>query len=89
MNIDAGALGRAVRALVQTLQAEADKQHAYLFHFPDGRISLEMEWLDVESIARTVIATYVEHVGTTDRLLAAQRPIRSTSSPRAIDDSHN
>ena len=62
MNIDAEALGLAVRALVQMLQAEANKQHAYVFHFPDGRISLELEWLDVEAIARTVITTYVEHM---------------------------
>jgi len=63
-NIDAEALGRAVRALVQMLQAEANKQHAYIFHFPNGWISLELEWIDVEAIARTVITTYVEHMST-------------------------
>jgi hypothetical protein len=27
--------------------------------FPDGRISIELEWLDVRSVAHAVVAAYV------------------------------
>lgn len=50
----------AVQKLVQLLHAEADEQNAYIFHFPDGRGSLELEWLDIASLVRAVIAAYVE-----------------------------
>jgi hypothetical protein len=46
--------------LIRLLQAEAEKQNAYIFHFPDGRVSLELEWIDVASIVRSVIEVYVE-----------------------------
>lgn len=59
MTLDPDAVQNAERALGEYLRAEAEQQQAYLFHFPDGRISLELEWLDVRSIAQTVIAAYV------------------------------
>jgi hypothetical protein len=64
MNLDQRAIRNAERALSDYLRAEAEQQKAYLFRFPDGRISLELEWLDVHSIARTVVAAYV---GSLDR----------------------
>lgn len=59
MTLDPDAVQNAERALGEYLRAEAEQQQAYLFRFPDGRISLELEWLDVRSIAQTVIAAYV------------------------------
>jgi hypothetical protein len=64
MNLDQRAIRNAERALSDYLRAEAEQQKAYLFRFPDGRISLELEWLDVHSIAKTVVAAYV---GSLDR----------------------
>jgi hypothetical protein len=58
--VETAALEAAVQKLVQLLHAEADEQNAYVFHFPDGRVSLELEWLDVASLVRAVVATYVE-----------------------------
>jgi hypothetical protein len=59
MVLDPDAVENAERALGEYLRAEAEQQKAYLFHFPDGRISLELEWVDVRSLAQTVIAAYV------------------------------
>jgi hypothetical protein len=59
MTLDPQAIQNAERALGEYLRAEAEQQQAYLCHFPDGRISLELEWLDVRSITQTVIAAYV------------------------------
>jgi hypothetical protein len=59
MALDPQAIQSAERALNDYLRAEAEQQQAYMFSFPDGHISLELEWLDVNSIARTVIAAYM------------------------------
>jgi hypothetical protein len=58
--VETAALETAVQTLIRLLQAEAEKQNAYVFHFPDGRVSLELEWIDVASIVRSVIEVYVE-----------------------------
>jgi hypothetical protein len=60
MNVEAAALETAVQTLIRLLQAEAEEQNAYVFHFPDGRVSLELEWIDLASIMRSVIDVYVE-----------------------------
>jgi hypothetical protein len=60
MNVEAAALETAVQTLIRLLQAEAEEQNAYVFHFPDGRVSLELEWIDLASIMRAVIEVYVE-----------------------------
>jgi hypothetical protein len=44
------------------LLIKANEQNAYLFRFPDGRVSLDLEWIDIESIAQHVIAAYIAHV---------------------------
>ena len=59
MTLDPHAVENAERALGEYLRAEAEQQKAYLFRFPDGRISLELEWVNVRSLAQTVIAAYV------------------------------
>jgi hypothetical protein len=62
MNLDPRAIQSAEQALSEYLRLEAEQQRAYVFRFPDGRISLELEWLDVHSIAQTVVAAYVASV---------------------------
>jgi hypothetical protein len=59
MTLDPRAIENAERALSEYLRLEAEQQRAYVFRFPDGRISLELEWLDVHSIAEAVVAAYV------------------------------
>ena len=58
--VETAALEAAVQTLIRLLQAEAEEQNAYIVHFPDGRVSLELEWIDVASIVRSVIEVYVE-----------------------------
>ena len=58
--VETAPLETDVQTLIRLLQAEAGKQNAYVFHFPDGRVSLELEWIDVASIVRSVIEVYVE-----------------------------
>ncbi|HET7022160.1 MAG TPA: hypothetical protein VFI58_15730 [Xanthobacteraceae bacterium] len=58
--VETAALEAAVQTLIRLLEAEAEEQNAYIFHFPDGRVSLELEWIDVASIIRSVIEVYVE-----------------------------
>jgi hypothetical protein len=60
--LDPHALARAADALDSLLRAEADAQNAYLFKFADGRISLELEWIDIAAVARQVVSAYVEHI---------------------------
>jgi hypothetical protein len=59
MKLDPRAVQNAEQALSDYLCTEAEQQRAYVFRFPDGRISLELEWLDIHSIAQAVIAAYV------------------------------
>jgi hypothetical protein len=59
MTLDPRAIQNAEQALSEYLRLEAEQQKAYVFRFPDGRISLELEWIDVHSIAQTVVAAYV------------------------------
>jgi hypothetical protein len=66
MMLDPDALKSAELALAQRLRDEADQQHAYMFRFPDGRISLELEWIDLRAITREVIAAYVRRAGSED-----------------------
>ncbi len=61
MMLDPHAVARAADALERVLRAEADAQNAYLFKFPDGHISLELEWIDIHAIARQVVSAYVAH----------------------------
>jgi hypothetical protein len=59
MDLNPRAIQNAEQALCEYLRAEAEQQRAYVFHFPDGHVSLELEWLDVRSIAQAVVAAYV------------------------------
>lgn len=59
MTLDSDALQSAQQAFDDLLRAEAEQQHAYFAELPDGRISLELEWLDIRSITREIIAAYL------------------------------
>ena len=65
MSVDLQALHIATQTLAQLFSAEAERQHAYIFHFPDGRISLELEWVDINDIVGKVIASYLVHANQT------------------------
>src|SRR4051795_1057561 len=60
--LDPHALNLATQTLDRLLSAEADEQRAYLFRFPDGRISVQLEWIDIRSMISAAITTYVVHV---------------------------
>lgn len=62
MALDPKAIESAKRALNEYLKAEAEQQRAYLRSFPDGRVSLELEWLDVHSMTRAVVGAYMAHL---------------------------
>lgn len=59
MILDADALRRAQQVFAELLQSEANQQHAYLSRLPDGRVSLELEWLDLSAITERVVTAYV------------------------------
>jgi hypothetical protein len=59
MILDSDALQSAQQALDDRLRAEAEEQHAYFAELSDGRISLELEWLDIRSITREIVAAYL------------------------------
>jgi len=61
MTLDPQALQVAQETLDRLLRAEVEEQRAYLFHFSDGRISLELEWIDIRSIMQAVIASYMAY----------------------------
>jgi hypothetical protein len=63
MTLDSDALQSAQQALDGLLRAEAEQQHAYFVELPDGRVSLELEWLDVRSITRQIVAAYLARAG--------------------------
>jgi hypothetical protein len=62
MSLDPRAIQNAERALSEYLRAEAEQQQAYMHSFPDGRVSLELEWLDVHSMTRAIVSAYMAFV---------------------------
>jgi hypothetical protein len=58
-NLDPHAIRSAERALEDYLSTEAEQQKAYLFRFPDGRVSVELEWIDLSSAAQKVVGAYL------------------------------
>jgi hypothetical protein len=59
MKLDSRGLAAASRVFHEWLDAEADLQHAYICRFPDGRISLEMEWLDITAMTQAIVLAYI------------------------------
>lgn len=60
MAVDQRAIEAAAEVLRALLQRAADEQHAYFHRFPDGNVSLELEWLDLNLLARATVATYLQ-----------------------------
>jgi hypothetical protein len=58
--IDSKALKKAGQSLAAKLVSEAEKQNGYVATFPDGQISIELEWIDPKSIAKAAIEAYLE-----------------------------
>ncbi len=59
LTIDPEGLEAAAHALGQRLGAEAREQNAYLHRFSDGKLSMELEWVDPASLARAAITAYL------------------------------
>jgi hypothetical protein len=59
MVLNTDALRRAQEVFAELLQSEANQQHAYLAHLPDGHVSIELEWLDLSAITHKVVSAYV------------------------------
>jgi hypothetical protein len=59
MNLNEEGLRAASTVFSKLLAAEAEAQRAYAHSFPDGRMSLELEWVDLELIAEAVITAYI------------------------------
>ncbi|MBM1174714.1 hypothetical protein [Microvirga arabica] len=57
--IDQEGLSAATAALTEQLRAQAQEQRAYLHSFVDGRISLELEWVDPQQWAYAVVLAYL------------------------------
>ncbi len=58
------ALGAAADALDLQLRAEAAEQCSYVHKFPDGRLSVELEWIDANGLARAAVVAYLAHLET-------------------------
>jgi hypothetical protein len=54
------ALRAATDALVEALEVQINRQHSYLHIFPDGKVSIEGEWVDARKLARAAITSYLE-----------------------------
>jgi hypothetical protein len=55
-------LRAATKAVGEHLRAEATAQGAYVHLFKDGKVSLELEWIDPADLARAVLQAYLGHV---------------------------
>ena len=60
--IDPEGLEAATRALGAQLGEEAREQCAYFRRLADGRVSMELEWVDPASLARAAILAYLDAV---------------------------
>ena len=61
-DIHVHALDAAAAALDLQLRAEAAEQRSYVHRFPDGRLSVELEWIDANGLARAAVVAYLAHV---------------------------
>jgi hypothetical protein len=58
MTLDPDGLRAASEAFGKILTDEAQAQRAYVRRLPDGRMSLELEWLDLNLITQAIITAY-------------------------------
>ncbi len=61
--LDEESLEVATQALGARLGAEAEEQWAYIHRFSDGKVSLELEWLDLGDLVRAVVCAYLQALG--------------------------
>jgi hypothetical protein len=59
INVDG--LRAATKAVGEQLRAEAQAQGAYVQLFDDGKVSLELEWIDPAELARAALQAYLRH----------------------------
>jgi hypothetical protein len=59
-SIDSKTLKTAALRVAAKLASEAENQNGYVVIFPDGRVSVELEWIDPEEIAKAAIEAYLE-----------------------------
>jgi hypothetical protein len=60
-DIHIGALDAASAALAWQLHAVATEQGGYVHKFPDGKLSIELEWVCIIGLARAAVAAYLAH----------------------------
>ena len=75
--LDQDGLKAATDALREMLAAEAHEQGAFFRPFPDGRVSVELEWIDPADLVEAVVQSYIENAGSGARQRAPQgeRPV--------------
>ncbi len=59
MDTETRALKAAVDAFDHWLQAEVTEQHSYMHKFSDGKLSVELEGIDVTSLVTTLVSAYM------------------------------
>ncbi len=59
LTIDPEGLEAAAHALGERLGTEAREQNAYLHRFADGKVSMELEWVDPAPLARAAVMAYL------------------------------
>ena len=60
--VDDEGLIAAAHALGEQLGVEAEVQHGYLRRFPDGNVSLELEWVSPATLAQAAVRAYLAAV---------------------------
>ncbi len=75
--LDRKGLEAATDALREMLAAEAQEQGASYRRFPDGRVSIELEWINPAAFAEAVVQTYLDNIGDGARRRPSQgeRPV--------------
>jgi hypothetical protein len=61
-DIHVHALDAAAAAVDSQLRTEAAEQRSYVHKFPDGRLSVELEWIDANGLARAAVTAYLAHL---------------------------
>ena len=69
--LDRKGLEAATDALRERLAAEAHEQGAFYRQFPDGRVSLELEWFDPAALVEAVVQHYLDRTGKGTRQCAS------------------
>ena len=75
--LDQKGVKAAAEALREMLATEAQEQGASYRQFPDGRVSLELEWIDPAALVEAVVQSYIETTGNGARQRTPQgeRPV--------------